>query len=238
MVRRAFILLVIFRSITANGFAQELTDKEVRNSINYFDQLEQEQYKVSVRAVPSQVVESLKKQDAYWYADYAPAPKKQATSIRSPVFSKNWFRSLLWLLILTGFISVVIWYLFSGKLSFFRRGAKLVESRTNQEAAPDIFSLDYERQLNAACNDGNFSQAVRLLYWQTLKSLHEKELIRYASDRTNYSYIQSLQGSRYFNDFVRLTRQFEYTWYGKFPLSSAQFEAVQHEFSSFKTALH
>jgi hypothetical protein len=41
----------------------------------------------------------------------------------------------------------------------------------------------------------------------------------------------------YHKNFFRLTRNFEYTWYGKFPLSPDVFALLQKDFVNFKQQL-
>jgi hypothetical protein len=76
--------------------------------------------------------------------------------------------------------------------------------------------------------------ATRLLFLGTLKLLSENEFIEYNHDKTNADYLKELSGTGLYKDFFRLTRDFEYTWYGHFELSQNAFEQVAEDFSRFK----
>ena len=185
---------------------------------------------------------ALKSDDAYWYANLEPVNKKkppsQETHPKRRVLNAAWFQNLLWLLILFSFIGVVIWYLASSNIRLFRRGSKKILDETIEEELPDdIFSINYEREIEKAAEAKNYRLAVRLWYLNTLKELSERNIIDYRQEKTNSDYVTSLFGGRYYSDFFRLTRNFEYTWYGQFNLSSEAYEMMRVDFTAFKNSL-
>ncbi len=102
----------------------------------------------------------------------------------------------------------------------------------------DIFALNYEREIGKAVAEKNFRLAVRLLYLRTLKELSERNIIEYRHEKTNSDYLNGLFGGNYYQSFFRLTRNFEYTWYGGFPLSEEAYQMMQTDFFNFKSGLH
>lgn len=84
-----------------------------------------------------------------------------------------------------------------------------------------------------AVTERNFRLAVRLLYLQTLKRLTDAGWIAYKPDKTNQQYVYELTSSPLQADFERLTRQFEFVWYGDFPINEARFEAIHSQFKQF-----
>jgi hypothetical protein len=79
--------------------------------------------------------------------------------------------------------------------------------------------------------------AVRLMYLRTLRDLSLRNVINYTHEKTNTDYLFQLSGSPYYKNFFRLTRDFDYTWYGHFPLSQESFSLIQNDFNSFKQQL-
>src|SRR5829696_2434758 len=197
---------------------------------------------VEVKKVPQEKVEAMKKDDAYWYANLEPEKKKKKENIqsnenRSSPLNQTWLQNLLWIIILCSFIGIVIWYLASSNISLFRKESKkIIEEEEEAEITDDIFGINYEKEINRAAETGNFRLAVRLWYLQTLKELADRNIIDYRHEKTDNDYVASLYGGRYYRDFFRLTRNFEYTWYGQFQLSAEAYSMMSRDFLNFKNS--
>jgi hypothetical protein len=75
------------------------------------------------------------------------------------------------------------------------------------------------------------------MYLRALKDLSNAGLIHYAHERTNHEYLDELRDTPYYRDFFRLTRHFEFTWYGKFELPAEAFSVVRQGFEQFREGL-
>lgn len=197
---------------------------------------------VAVRKVRKASVDSLKAADDYWYANREPEQKQTAFQQKKQnsksLFREEWFRSLLWLLVLVSFTGVVLWYLSASNIRLFRRAAKKLTDSDSGEAIPeDIFSLPYESELQKAEAGSNYRLAVRLWYLQTLKELALRNLISFEPGKTNSDYVEQLLRQSRYRDFFRLTRHFEYTWYGQFGLSAEAYALIKSDYSSFLNGL-
>jgi hypothetical protein len=93
----------------------------------------------------------------------------------------------------------------------------------------DIHAIDFAESIEQAIEARNFRLAVRLLYLQTLKRLTDAGRIAWKPDKTNRQYVQEMKSA----DFEQLTTQFEYVWYGDFPVDERRFGMIQEEFRSF-----
>ena len=51
--------------------------------------------------------------------------------------------------------------------------------------------------------------------------------------KRNFDYLSQLYSTGYYNDFFRLTRNYEYTWYGKFNVNPEAFGIIKTEFENF-----
>ncbi|MGA0556224.1 DUF4129 domain-containing protein [Larkinella sp. VNQ87] len=97
----------------------------------------------------------------------------------------------------------------------------------------NIHEINFEQQIEAAIEQRNYRLAVRLLYLQSLKHLSNRNLIDWKPNKTNRSYVYELAQSPLKPEFESLTTQFEYIWYGDFPISEERFRPLQESFRRF-----
>jgi hypothetical protein len=211
------------------------------DSISYFDKIDTTVVPVvSERKIDDSVINRLKNDEAFWYANLQlqkPVTKNTETPFLIRIMQQQWVRTMLWLLIAASFISGLIWYLTSFNISLFRKQATAIKDKNIDEIAENIFSIDYEKELAKAVQNGRYNLAVRLLYLQLLTQLSDKGIIRYGQDRTNSDYLMQLHNTSYYKDFFRLTREFEYSWYGQFAVSPVAFETIKKDFETFNQRL-
>lgn len=102
-----------------------------------------------------------------------------------------------------------------------------------ENLAENIHAIDFDAAIDEAVSQRNYRLAVRLLYLQTLKHLSNADRIQYKPDKTNRQYVYELANSPLQADFDVLTRQFEFVWYGDFPVDEARFGSIRQQFQSF-----
>ena len=197
---------------------------------------------VAVRKVPQKELDSLKASDDFWYANAVLKKKKppvqQKESKEKSLLQQRWFSRLLWMIVLSGFLAAVIWYLQSSNVFLFRkRSRKIRDVEPMDVDTEDIFAVHYATEIRRAEEAQNYRLAIRLHYLQTLKQLGERKLIEYTYGATNYDNVIALSGSEYASEFRRLTRNFEYTWYGQFKPSAELYTIMRRDFSSFQKML-
>jgi len=171
----------------------------------------------------------LKPADSPWAAFWAWFWQKL-----EPFFASNTYRYLWQYVFLAAMAGLVIWLLIKADMLGFAgnsRGAyTAVPYQTQSE---NIHEINFNDQLDTALQQQNYRLAVRLLYLQTLKHLTDRELIDWQPNKTNRSYVYELSNPAVRRDFETLTRQFEYVWYGEFPLSAERFEPLREAFQKF-----
>ncbi|HET7899382.1 MAG TPA: hypothetical protein VFL47_16960 [Flavisolibacter sp.] len=197
---------------------------------------------VQVRIIPQRRIDSLKAEESFWYANAVLKKKKppveQKKTSGEGLLEQRWFQRLLWFVVLSGFLGAVLWYLQSSNIFIFRRPAKRINEESSvAEGAENIFTLNYHREIAKAEEAQDFRLAVRLHYLQTLKDLSDRRLIEYLHGNTNHDYVTQLSQSHYYRDFFRLTRNFEYTWYGQFMPSAEVYALMRSDFFTFQKAL-
>lgn len=193
---------------------------------------------VDVRTIPANDLNKVKSDDEYWYVNEAPPREKKEQKKPTNFSDVGWFRTLFWVLLIGGFVALLVWFLSTSNISLFRRRSKqVVEQNVQEEVTENIFELNFEKEIQKAIDSANYRLAVRLLYLRTLKDLSLRNLINYTHEKTNSDYLFQLAGTPYYKNFFRLTRDFDYTWYGHFPLSQDSFSIIQNDFSNFKQQL-
>ena len=188
------------------------------------------------------VIQNMKADEAFWYVDKVPKRQKPPEvdpnkKYKEPFYLQNWFRTLLWVIIIGAFIAVLVWFLIASDIKLFRKKAKPLPSQEDMAISEDIFSVDYEQELEKAIANQNYRLGVRLMYLHVLRMFSEKNIIEYKIERTNSDYLLQLFNTSYYKDFFRLTRNFEYVWYGKFDISQAAFEIIRQDHSKIKSQL-
>ena len=68
------------------------------------------------------------------------------------------------------------------------------------------------------------------MFLQTLKLLSDTNAIHYQPDYTDLHYLQQLNQSRFYRDFFKVMRSYEYIWYGKFDISTERYTAIKNDF--------
>jgi hypothetical protein len=197
--------------------------------------------KVDARKIPDKDLARTRSDDDYWYVNEAPPREKRQISEPKKgnnIFDKAWFQTLFWIILVGGFVALLIWFLATSNISLFRKKQKTpVEENIDEAETEDIFEMNFEKEIQKAIDAENYRMAVRLLYLRTLRDLSLRNLIRYTHEKTNSDYLFQLAGSSYYKNFFKLTRSFDYTWYGQFPLSKESFSLVQNDFITFKQQL-
>ncbi len=97
----------------------------------------------------------------------------------------------------------------------------------------DISTVDFDKVINLAIKNQDYRKAVRFLYIKTLKLLSEIEEIEWKKEKTNKDYNREMKNSRFFFEFSKLTRFYEYVWYGDFNIKQTFFNTVYGDFNRF-----
>lgn len=105
------------------------------------------------------------------------------------------------------------------------------------ESLENIHQITFDEEIEKALNQRNYRLAIRLLYLSTLKQLNDANFIQWQVDKTNSAYVNELTDAERRQSFSVLTRQFEYVWYGDFPVDGPSFQNINTLFHDFKKAL-
>jgi hypothetical protein len=186
------------------------------------------------RSVSKAKLEEMRNNKGMWYVNTE--PEKEETKIAdrtnyTPIARRSWFQTLLWILIIASFAACLMIYLTGNRVGLFRRRSKEVTATESDESMPeDIFAIHYEREISKHEREGNYRMGVRLMFLRTLRKFADRGIIAYSQEKTNFDYLVALHPTSYYAGFFRVTRAYEYTWYGKFELSEAQYNSIKKDF--------
>ena len=188
--------------------------------------------------LPDTLVKEMQEDDKFWYANAIFEKKKKEELDLSnnkyvPLGQRTWFQTLIWLVIIGGFAAFLIIYLTGSNVGLFRKKNKMVQASEEEDITEDIFAINYQKEIDKAAMQGNHRLAVRLMYLRLLKNMSEKNIIQYKQDKTNLDYLLQLHPTAYYKDFFRLTRNYEYSWYGLFEVSEGAYKIIRNDFEQF-----
>jgi len=240
-----FLLLLVGSLFSFNIHAQVSTDTstvdvettavEEEATTYYPDTLKRE-----LRSIESDSVKAVNSDKGFYYKRYMDSllratqfkvqkPRRRVDLNGSDFFSSI-FGIIFWILAI-GLFVYLVYRLFLSNSSFLSRSRKNIVSDIaviEEENASDPDSL-----LRNAIRSGNYRLAVRYLYLQSLQRLSEKKFIEINTNKTNYEYVMEVRRHKFANEFASLTLQYEYVWYGEYPVDERLFEQIQGSFTQF-----
>ena len=155
---------------------------------------------------------------------------RRSVNLNGANFFNSIFGVIFWIVAI-GLFGYLVYRLFLSNSSFLSRNRKNIASDiavVEEENANDPNSL-----LRNAIRSGNYRLAVRYLYLQSLRRLSEKKFIEINTNKTNYEYVTEVRKHKFANEFASLTLQYEYVWYGEYPVDERLFEQIQNGFIQF-----
>lgn len=188
------------------------------------------------RKVPEDIVSKLKAdKDLQYEIKETPDPRNEwmLKTVIAIVGFLYQIRMLILVLLIAGLVLLIIYFM---RQQGFRFSGK------NDEDMPDAEEIEtgasgYEKQVQEAIAGGQFRQAVRFLHLQTLRLMADRELIVLSKDKTNADYLRVLVKTPLYQPFARLTRDYEYIWYGHIDVNAEQFGRIHGQFRQFITEL-
>lgn len=183
---------------------------------------------VSQRNADSIYIEGLRNSAAFGYVKNGiPKPEEEKYPKKSFDFNTMWLYVAL-----AAFIIFLVWYLLTSDILLLKKKKPATLAAAQEVETKDIFSIDYTAAISNAVAAKNYRLAVRLHYLQLLKMLSEKNIIQYQPDKTNFDYLLQLRPTPYYKAFFNMTRHYEYSWYGLFPIDEGQYHQIRNSFST------
>ncbi len=217
-------------------YDEEVTDDKYKKIHNNFSSIyfnDSVGRSLNQRNISSTVKDSFLNQSDFWYVNYKEKEKKTSgnSSHSGGLSSISWLGTFLWIVIIVGFlIFIAWWYTTNGQGALFRRTPKNFATANELHDIPeDIFAINYAAAINRAVTNNDYRLAIRLMYLQILANMHNRNIINYKQDATNFDYLTQLHQTGYYPAFFKVTRHYEYAWYGLFPVSKQVFEVIKQD---------
>ena len=121
-------------------------------------------------------------------------------------------------------------------LRIFKKNKAIVEVPYS-ESIENIHEINFDDAVENALLVKDYRLAVRLLYLRSLKQLSDSNLINWKLGKTNSTYLSEIADAEQRRQFSIVTRQFEYVWYGDFPVDGQSFQNINAIFQEFKKRL-
>ena len=197
---------------------------------------------VQQRKLSDSLVKKMQTDKDFWYAntEFEKEKKKKENNKQSsyvPLGQRAWFQTLVWLVIIGGFAAFLMIYLTGSNIGLFRKKNVMTSADEEENITEDIFAINYQKEIDKASMQGNYRLAVRLMYLRLLKSMSEKNIIQYKQDKTNLDYLMQLHTTKHYTNFFRITRNYEYSWYGKFEVGEDAYRLISNDFNQFDREL-
>jgi hypothetical protein len=207
----------------------------VNESVNYFSP-KQGPDSLRLRRLDDSVLGRMQNSRDFWYVHTVFKKEKRKTTGKGRQRSSSgpgFFDGILWLVIIGGFIAFLVIYLSNSNVKLFRKSS-LIEEEESDVETDDIFAISYQKEIDKAISAGNYRLAVRLLFLRLLRQLSEKNMIRYTPGSTNFDYLLQVQHTSWYRHFFRVTRNYEYAWYGRFDVDREKFDAIRNDFENLE----
>ncbi|MBC7555171.1 MAG: DUF4129 domain-containing protein [Taibaiella sp.] len=101
----------------------------------------------------------------------------------------------------------------------------------------ELTGTDWAALMQQAMAADDFALVVRYGYMRLLQLLQERRLIQYRQDKTNVDYLRELESTPFKQQFSQLSRQYEYVYYGKYPVTEAAYGRYIDLFNEVKARI-
>lgn len=196
---------------------------------------------VDYRRPPVDEIESLKKNPAYNYDGHQDEMNLfQRLLIKAIQWLFSGITGQSWLLYIIGGIAIIgILFLIlrllkvpiSGLFSFSRGNS--IEGLEMTHPAEELSRDEMEKMFQMYRNNGAYREAVRILYLMYLKNLHINGSIQLRINKTNRDYAREIKDDIASKNFKKLSRLYDFVWFGQFNIAHQAYAQIEKEFSHF-----
>ncbi|NNE33988.1 MAG: DUF4129 domain-containing protein [Rhodothermales bacterium] len=177
---------------------------------------------IDVRPIPSEL-RSFQNDERFDYTNgrvERPSPfaqlfRKRFGEFWDRLFESGLGRPLLWLIAAAILFFAIYLITGSGPRGVFYRRARTVQSAVVQE---DLEIDNFAERIQAAEQQSDFREAVRLRFVRSLKALADREWIQWTREKTNRAYVfeltRSTSDTQLHDSFAQAAHWFDICWYG------------------------
>ena len=201
-----------------------------------------------------EAIQELKQDEAFDYVEFVP-PDNIWTRFKSWI-NGLWNSFIDWILqgneatgILGFLVKALPYLLIAGVLAFlvwlFLRidlgGSPLKNTELNKVILSDeqdiIETQDIHSLITQAVRENKYRLAVRFYYLLVLQKLSQKDIIDWQVQKTNADYVYEIKSEKLRKEFTKLTRIYDFIWYGTFDVNETDFLKAEKEFKQITATL-
>lgn len=137
-------------------------------------------------------------------------------------------------LILIAVLTFIIWLFIkidTGGTPLLARSGSNVILSSEQEI---LEREDIRELIQQAVAANNYRLAVRYYYLLALQQLKDKDVIDWQVQKTNHDYVYEIKNNDVRQQFVKVTRIYDFIWYGSFVVDTAAFAKAEKEFKKLQ----
>ncbi|MDX1277411.1 DUF4129 domain-containing protein [Oceanihabitans sediminis] len=116
-------------------------------------------------------------------------------------------------------------------------GKKKTASIRFTEEEHIIKNEDINALIAQAIEKQEYRIAIRYYYLLALKTLSDKEIISWKQQKTNEDYISEIKEQSLKSNFIKITKIYDYVWYGEFNIDAIKFENLKTAFETLNKNL-
>lgn len=144
---------------------------------------------------------------------------------------------IIWIVIIVSF-AIIIWLLSKTQLVSLIKPKPKAIAFNFTDLTEDLNTVNFEQKISEALKFNDFRTAVRWHYLKILFLLDKKQLIVFAPFKTNIDYTYELKNDTYKTSYKKLSRIYEYIWYGQFDINQSSYTDNANEFKNFEQQLN
>ncbi|MGO4911068.1 DUF4129 domain-containing protein [Leeuwenhoekiella sp. W20_SRS_FM14] len=248
-MQHPFYIVVLFFCVFSFSLKAEILDStQVSKDIRYDDSV------ISVQQFDAQTLENFRQDEAFNYVELIP-PDNLWTRFKTWLDDLwdtfiNWIlqgneatgllglivRALPYLLLL-GVVTLLVWLF----LKIDMGGSGLKNGSLNKVILTDeqqiIETQNIQELIDDALLQKNYQLAVRYYYLLLLQKLANKDIIDWQVQKTNADYVYEIKNNELRIEFTKLTRIYDFIWYGNFEVSESAFSKAEQEFKKTTATL-
>lgn len=144
---------------------------------------------------------------------------------------QSWFVYIIGGFVIIGILLLILRILkvpFSGLFSLSQTST--VSGLDMIHPAEGMTHDELEKLFRLYKSNGAFREAVRILYLMYLKNLHQIGVLRLRINKTNRDYAQEIKDEQDYKCFRKLSRLYDYVWFGQFNIAEPEFSQIEKEF--------
>ncbi len=144
---------------------------------------------------------------------------------------------IIWSVVITG-ITLLIWLLSKSELISLIKPKPKSTSFNFSDITEDLNTINFNLKIAEALKQFDYRMAIRWQYLKILFMLDKKQIINFAPFKTNIDYSNELKGNNVHQGFIKVSRIYEYTWYGQFTLTEAIYKNNSLEFETIEKQIN